>query len=71
VLELLASHHGEVVSRSELIEHCWDAMSEPMSNVVDVLVAQLRRKLGGPPLIHTVRGAGYLLGHRQADRATG
>ena len=63
VLELLANHHGEVVSRTMLIEHCWDAMSEPMSNVVDVLVAQLRRKLGGPPLIQTVRGAGYVLGY--------
>jgi DNA-binding response OmpR family regulator len=68
VLELLASHHGEVISRTTLIEECWDAMSEPMSNVVDVLVAQLRRKLGGPPLIHTVRGAGYVLALRPGER---
>jgi DNA-binding response OmpR family regulator len=70
VLELLANHPGEVVSRTMLIEHCWDAMSEPMSNVVDVLVAQLRRKLGGPPLIQTVRGAGYVLGYPSTERAT-
>lgn len=61
VLELLAIHRGEVVSRGQLIEHCWDAMAEPASNVVDVLVAQLRRKLGHPTLIHTIRGVGYLL----------
>ncbi|MFI5954893.1 winged helix-turn-helix domain-containing protein [Cryptosporangium sp. NPDC051539] len=61
VLELLATHAGDVVSRTTLIEHCWDAMAEPMSNVVDVLVGQLRRKLGGPQLIHTIRGAGYVL----------
>ncbi|MFJ7250662.1 DNA-binding response regulator [Kitasatospora sp. NPDC098652] len=34
-------------------------LTEPTSNVVDVVVSQLRRKLGGPPLIHTVRGVGY------------
>lgn len=71
VLELLANRAGEVVSRTELIEQCWDAMAEPMSNVVDVLVRQLRRKLGGPQLIHTVRGAGYLLGDDPAAEFDG
>jgi DNA-binding response OmpR family regulator len=61
VLELLATRPGEIVSRTDLIEQCWDAMTEPMSNVVDVVIAQLRRKLGSPALIETVRGAGYLL----------
>jgi DNA-binding response OmpR family regulator len=59
VLHLLASRSGEVVTRSALLDHCWDTASEPMSNVVDVLVRQLRRKIGDPALIHTVRGAGY------------
>jgi DNA-binding response OmpR family regulator len=59
VLHLLGSRPGEVVSRSVLLDRCWDEMAEPMSNVVDVLVAQLRRKVGAPSLIHTVRGAGY------------
>lgn len=61
VLEVLAERLDEVVSRSELIDRCWDEQTEPMSNAVDVLVGQLRRKLGAPILIETVRGAGYRL----------
>jgi DNA-binding response OmpR family regulator len=61
VLEYLAIHPGEAVTRSELIEHCWDASADPMSNVVDVVVRRLRRKLGEPELVHTVRGRGYRL----------
>ncbi|MFJ8387684.1 winged helix-turn-helix domain-containing protein [Streptomyces sp. NPDC094438] len=61
VLESLMLRAGEVVTRSELIESCWDEMSDPVSNVVDVVIAQLRRKLGPPELIGTVRGAGYRL----------
>lgn len=66
VLEVLMLRAGEVVTRSELIESCWDEQTEPLSNVVDVLVGQLRRQLGPPELIMTVRGAGY----RIADPAT-
>lgn len=62
VLELLATRAGSVVSRSELIECCWDEMAEPASNVVDAVIAQLRRKLGAPPVIETVRGTGFLIG---------
>jgi DNA-binding response OmpR family regulator len=61
VLEILATRPGEAVRRGELIERCWDEMAEPNSNVVEVLVSQLRRKLGDPPLIETVRGIGYRL----------
>jgi two-component system copper resistance phosphate regulon response regulator CusR len=61
VLELLAIDAGSVVTRTELIEHCWDEMAEPASNVVDVVIAQLRRKLGAPPLIETVRGVGFTI----------
>ena len=61
VLELLAIHAGSVVSRTALIESCWDEMAEPASNVVDVVIAQLRRKLGAPPLIDTVRGVGFTI----------
>ncbi|GAA0232107.1 response regulator transcription factor [Cryptosporangium japonicum] len=67
VLEALAAADATVVSRSQLIEHCWDSGTEPMSNVVDVVIAQLRRKLGFPGLIHTVRGAGYVLEVRQPE----
>ncbi|MFJ4657720.1 response regulator transcription factor [Nocardia sp. NPDC088792] len=61
VLELLAARAGTVVSRTELIECCWDEMAEPASNVVDVVIAQLRRKLGNPPLIDTIRGIGFTI----------
>ena len=61
VLEYLIIWPEQAVSRSALIEHCWDAETDPMSNVVDVVVKRLRRKLGEPELIHTVRGRGYRL----------
>lgn len=61
VLEVLMLRAGEVVTRTELIERCWDEQADPMSNVVDVLIGQLRRRLGPPELIETVRGAGYRL----------
>ncbi|MEU7138985.1 response regulator transcription factor [Nocardia sp. NPDC046473] len=66
VLEVLMMRAGEVVTRSELIESCWDEQTEPLSNVVDVLIGQLRRQLGPPELIVTMRGVGY----RIADPAT-
>ncbi len=61
VLELLLARAGAAVPREELVEHCWDELTAPMSNAVDVVVSQLRRKLGEPPLIATVRGVGYRL----------
>jgi len=62
VLEYLLARVDQAVERAELIEHCWDSATDPMSNVVDVVVKRLRRKLQEPELIHTVRGRGYLLG---------
>jgi DNA-binding response OmpR family regulator len=62
VLEYLAARAQQAVGRAELIEHCWDATADPMSNVVDVVIKRLRRKLGEPELIRTVRGRGYRLG---------
>ena len=61
VLQVLAINVGNVVSRTELIEHCWDELTDPMSNTVDVHIASVRRKLGDPPMIETVRGLGYRL----------
>ncbi|QPP07482.1 response regulator transcription factor [Streptomyces bathyalis] len=61
VLEVLAASQGVAVSRADLVEHCWDEMADPVSNVVDVVVAQLRRKLGEPAVVRTVRGVGYRL----------
>ncbi len=50
---------GALVSAEELIEHVWDASTDPFSNIVSVTMARLRRKLGDPPLIETVVGKGY------------
>lgn len=62
LLEVLARHSRQVVSRTVLWESVWESHSEPNSNVVDVYVGYLRRKMGAHgALIRTVRGAGYLL----------
>jgi DNA-binding response OmpR family regulator len=61
VLDRLAGADGATVSAEELLEHVWDAHTDPFSNTVAVTVARLRRKLGDPPLIETVVGVGYRL----------
>jgi two-component system OmpR family response regulator len=61
VLEYLARHAGEVVARTQLLDHVWDANYLGSTNIVDVYVGQLRRKLGRAELIRTVRGVGFLL----------
>jgi two-component system OmpR family response regulator len=64
LLEYLAMRAGEVVSRSDIWEHVYEFNSEADSNVVDVYIGYLRRKLERPgkaPLIRTVRGRGYAL----------
>jgi len=67
LLSLLARHQGEVLSRLEIAEQVWDMNFDFDSNVVDVAVRRLRRKVDDPftpELIHTVRGMGYVLEHR-------
>ena len=59
ILETLLRADGAVVSAEELLDAVWDEHADPMSNVVSVTVARLRRKLGEPPLIATVIGRGY------------
>jgi len=64
LLEFLARHAGSVLGRAEISAHVWDENYDPFSNVIDVYVARLRRKVDLPglvPLLHTVRGAGYAL----------
>ncbi|WP_459708318.1 response regulator transcription factor [Actinophytocola sp. KF-1] len=61
VLERLMTTVGRPVSRRELIRHAWDENFDPDSNVLDQTVRGLRRKLREPPLVHTVRGIGYLI----------
>lgn len=63
VLEYLITRPELAVSRTDLLEHCWDAMSDPMSNVVDVTIRRLRAKLRSPQLIQTVHGSGYRLAY--------
>jgi DNA-binding response OmpR family regulator len=63
LLEFLMLNAERVVRRTELLEKVWDLQFDPMSNVVDVHVGHLRRKLrdvGDDPLVHTVRGVGYI-----------
>lgn len=59
VLEQLVARQGQSVTRAALIEEAWDRLVDPASNVLDVLITQLRRKLRQPAMIHTVRGVGY------------
>jgi two-component system, OmpR family, response regulator len=64
VLEYLARHAGEAVTRATLLDHVWDENFEGSTNVVDVYVGYLRKKLEQPfdrPLIRTIRGVGYAL----------
>ena len=64
LLEHLLRHAGQVVTRTMLLEAVWDYHFDPQTNVIDVHVSRLRRKIDrgfGPPLIHTVRGAGYVI----------
>ncbi|RPJ22420.1 MAG: DNA-binding response regulator [Planctomycetaceae bacterium] len=62
VLECLMREKGQVLSRSQIADHVWDYDAAHQSNVVDVYIRNLRRKVDSPfsaNLIHTVRGAGY------------
>lgn len=64
LLEFLARHAGEVVTRTMIAEHVWDMNFESFSNVIDVYIRYLRRKIDEsfePRLIHTRRGIGYVL----------
>ena len=64
LLEYLARNAGRVVGRAELTDHAWDENHDPASNTLEVYINRLRRKLdpdGTSPMIHTKRGAGYML----------
>jgi len=59
VLQALLEAQGAVVTPEELLERAWDEQLDPLSNTVRMTVMTLRRKLGDPPVIQTVRGSGY------------
>jgi DNA-binding response OmpR family regulator len=64
LLDLLMRHPRQVLSRATIADHVWDYDTDNMSNVIDVYIRYLRRKLcegGEPDVIHTIRGSGYML----------
>ena len=64
LLEYLARNVGQVVSRAMLLQHVWDLHFDPTTNVIDVYVGRVRRKIDNGqayPLIHTIRGVGFCL----------
>jgi len=64
LLEYLVRNEGKVVSRTMLLQHVWDLHFDPMTNVIDVYVGRVRRKIDvnqAYPLIHTIRGVGFCL----------
>lgn len=72
LLHFLLERAGEVVSRTLIAEGVWDMFFDSDTNIIDVQIRRLRRKLdvgGAQPLIHTVRGVGYVLEARRAEPA--
>ena len=71
LLEHLLRHAETIVSRDQLAEHVWGGDYDPFSNVADVYIGYLRRKLKAAgidaPLIHTIRGMGYMLKTREPE----
>jgi two-component system OmpR family response regulator len=64
LLEYLVRNEGRIVSRAMLLQHVWDLHFDPSTNIIDVYVGRVRRKVDEQhayPLIHTVRGVGYCL----------
>jgi two-component system OmpR family response regulator len=64
LLEYLMKHAGQVVTRTMLLENVWDYHFDPQTNVIDVHISRLRSKIDkgfAQPLLHTVRGAGYMI----------
>lgn len=64
MLEFLVRHAGELVTRADITAHVWDEHHDPFSNALEVYIGRLRRKIdagAARPLIHTRRGAGYML----------
>ena len=64
LLEYLMQHAGQVVTRTMLLENVWDYHFDPQTNVIDVHISRLRSKIDkgfSQPLLHTIRGAGYMI----------
>ena len=59
LLHALLAADGRIVSAEDLLERVWDANTDPFTNTVRVTVMKLRKRLGDPPVIETLPGAGY------------
>jgi DNA-binding response OmpR family regulator len=74
LLEFLARNAGRVVGRAEIAEHVWDETFDPFSNLIEVYINRLRRKLGddaAKPMLQTRRGSGYLLLSPESPSSSG
>ncbi len=74
LLEYLLRNPRRVLTRAQILDNVWDDNFDPVANAVDVLVGRVRRKIdmdGMVPLLHTVRGAGYMLGERASGGTDG
>lgn len=74
LLEFLLRHQNEVVTRTMLAQHVWEHDFDPFSNVINVSVARLRRKIDrgfSPPLLQTIQGKGYMLQVPGKSRSSG
>jgi two-component system copper resistance phosphate regulon response regulator CusR len=70
LLELLMIYSGQILGRAQIAEHVWDENFDPLSNIIDVYVKRLRKKVdhgSDRPLIHTRRSEGYLLSFEAPD----
>ncbi len=68
LLEYLVINAGRVIGREEIAEHVWNEEFEPFSNIIEVYIGRLRRRIDQrwqPKLIHTIRGAGYIVEPRE------
>ena len=71
LLEYMLRRQGEVVGRADIAEHVWDDSYDPMSNLIEVYIQRLRRKIDDGhdvKLIHTKRGSGYTLSTTEGER---
>jgi DNA-binding response OmpR family regulator len=71
VLEVLMRHPGQVLTREHISQHAWDDNYDPLSNVIDVYIGRLRRKIDAPgdtAMLETMRGAGYRLAAPEAGQ---
>jgi two-component system, OmpR family, copper resistance phosphate regulon response regulator CusR len=72
LLEFLARNVDRVIGRAEIAEHVWDESFDPFSNLIEVYVNRLRKKIdppGSEPLLHTRRGAGYFIGRANGSQS--